>query len=253
MNEQPLKVGELSKRTGVSVRTLHYYDQIGLLRPSHHTEGGHRLYLPEDVAALQRILSLRQLGFSLEEIRTCLEDPEYSPLEVIHLHMQQLRQQIELEQQLYQRLETLAAQLDSSSEDPPVEILLDTIEGITMIEKYYTPEQLDELKERREQMGDEAIRRAEQEWAELIAQAREHMRNGTDPASEPVQTIGRRWIELINAFTGGNPEIAKSLGTMYKQEGPEKASHGMLDAEVFEYMGKVFAEGGREKGKGGRA
>ncbi|MEA2488332.1 MAG: hypothetical protein QOH21_124, partial [Acidobacteriota bacterium] len=56
------KIGELAKRTGVSVRTLHHYDEIGLLTPSHRTESGHRLYGREEVIRLQQIVSLRQVG-----------------------------------------------------------------------------------------------------------------------------------------------------------------------------------------------
>jgi len=75
---EALKVGELARRTGLTVRALHHYDEIGLLRPSLRTEAGHRLYSEGDVARLQRVLSLRQLGFSLEEVRDCLDRP--SPL-----------------------------------------------------------------------------------------------------------------------------------------------------------------------------
>ena len=90
---EALKVGELAKRTGLTVRTLHHSDEIGLLRPSLHTEAGHRLYTAADVARLQRVLSLRQLGFSLEEVRDCLTRPGFSPLEVIRLHVTRLRLQ----------------------------------------------------------------------------------------------------------------------------------------------------------------
>ena len=72
MRVEALKVGELAKRTGLTVRTLHHYDEIGLLRPSLRTEAGHRLYTTVDVARLQQVLSLRQLGFGLEEVRDCL-------------------------------------------------------------------------------------------------------------------------------------------------------------------------------------
>ena len=63
------RVGELARRTGLSVRTLHYYDEIGLLLPSRRTDGGHRLYTAGDVLRLQRIRSLQHLGFTLREIR----------------------------------------------------------------------------------------------------------------------------------------------------------------------------------------
>src|SRR4029077_3201950 len=97
MRTEALKVGELARRTGLTIRTLHHYDEIGLLKPSLHTEAGHRLYTADDIARLQQVLSLRQLGFSLEEVRDCLDQPSFSPLEVIRLHVERLREQIELQ------------------------------------------------------------------------------------------------------------------------------------------------------------
>src|SRR5262245_1930183 len=88
-----LKVGELARRTGLTVRMLHHYDEVGLLRPSLHTGAGHRLYTAGDVARLQQVLSLRQLGFSLEQVRDCLDRPGFAPVEVIRLHAARLREQ----------------------------------------------------------------------------------------------------------------------------------------------------------------
>src|SRR6516165_4958036 len=90
MKPPPWKVGELARRTGLSIRTLHYYDEIGLLVPSHHTGSGHRLYTAGDVARLQRVLSLRQLGFALDEVRGCLDRAGFAPREVIRLHLERL-------------------------------------------------------------------------------------------------------------------------------------------------------------------
>src|SRR4051812_14548092 len=103
-----LKVGELARRTGLTIRKLHHFDEIGLLKPSLHTVAGHRLYTADDVAGLQQVVSLRQLGFSLEEIRDCLDRPDFSPVEVIRLHVASLREQIELQRSLCERLEALA-------------------------------------------------------------------------------------------------------------------------------------------------
>jgi MerR family transcriptional regulator, thiopeptide resistance regulator len=96
MQPVTLKVGDLAKQTGVSVRTLHYYDEIGLLSPSHRTETGYRLYGEDDIIRFQQIVSLRQIGLSLEEIRACLEQSNFSFSHVVQLHMTRLREQIEL-------------------------------------------------------------------------------------------------------------------------------------------------------------
>src|SRR5262245_35824753 len=116
MRFEALKVGELARQTGLTIRTLHHYDEIGLLKPSLHTEAGHRLYTAGDIARLQQVISLRQLGFSLEQVCDCLDKPGFSPLEVIRLHVARLREQIELQRGLCERLEALAAYFNSAGE-----------------------------------------------------------------------------------------------------------------------------------------
>ena len=233
-----MKVGELAKKTGISVRTLHYYDEIGLLSPSGRTEADYRLYDGADIIRLQQIMSLRQLGFSLIEIKECLQKPDFSLHHTIQLHITRLREQIELSQKLLHRLEAIASHKASSLN---IEDLIQTIEAITMFEKYYTPEQLETLKQRRKSLREERIHQVENEWEKLIAQARAEMEKGTDPSSDSVQNIARRWRELIDEFTGGNPGIEQSLTTMYQQEGVETASRGLGDAALWEYMGKAIA------------
>ncbi|HTE19662.1 MAG TPA: MerR family transcriptional regulator, partial [Armatimonadota bacterium] len=88
------KVGELAKQTGMTVRTLHHYDEIGLLSPSHRTAAGHRLYTEGDVARLQQVASLRSLGFPLDEIRDVLNQQRLSPLEIVRMHAQRMREQV---------------------------------------------------------------------------------------------------------------------------------------------------------------
>ena len=240
MKSISMKVGELSKQTGISIRTLHYYDEIGLLKPSQRTETGHRLYTQSDIIRLQQIMSLRQLGFSLEEIRGCLESPHFDLSSAVNLHMSRLQEQIELARQIYHRLEAITDTLNRK-EDVSIQNLIETIEVTIVFEKYYTQEQLEELKQRRLQLGDEQIRQGEAAWKELISQVQTEMKNGSDPASETMQELARRWMSLIQAFTGGNPEIEKSLNTMYEQEGVAIASQGVGDPETFEYMAQAIA------------
>src|SRR6185369_11825018 len=94
------KVGELAKQTGLTIRTLHYYDEIGLLSPSFYTDSGHRQYVRKDLIRLQQIMSLRQLGFSLDEIHDCLNRKDFSPRNVILLHIERLKGQIKLQSKL---------------------------------------------------------------------------------------------------------------------------------------------------------
>jgi DNA-binding transcriptional MerR regulator len=243
MNRDGWKVGELAKRTGLTVRALHHYDEIGLLRPSLHTGSGHRLYTARDVARLQRIVSLRQVGLALDEIRDCLDRPGFSPLEVIRLQVARLRDRIAMQQRLCDRLEAVAARLHEAEEVSADEFIA-MIEEMTMFEKYYTPEQMEALKKRGDQLGPEAIERSHEEWADLIAQVRAEMDSGTDPSSPEVQELARRWMGLVNAFTGGDAGIERSLGRLWQEQGDTlTAQHGSEydPRPVMEYIGRAMA------------
>ena len=225
----------------MTVRTLHHYDELGLLKPSLHTEAGHRLYTAADVARLQRILSLRQLGFSLEEIRDCLDRPGFSPLEVIRLHAARLREQIELQRGLCERLEALAACFESEGEIS-ADAFLQTIEVMNMIENYYTPEQLETLRKRREEAGaagQDIVKQGQADWAELFAQLRVEMEKGTDPADPRVQALEKRRAALVSAFTGGDAGIEQSLKRLWTEQGDKLCAQFGYDPKLMEYLGKV--------------
>lgn len=230
------KIGDLAKRTGVSVRTLHHYDQIGLLSPSHRTGSGHRLYGREEVIRLQQIISLRQMGFALDDIRRFLEQPGASARRVIEMQLARLRDTIERQQRLCRRLESLAARFDG---DAAIDDYLNAIEEMTMYEamyeKYFTKEQLDELAQRREMLGEEKMREVQEEWPRLIAAVRAEMDNGTDPKDPKVQALAKRWQELIEMFTGGNPAIAQSVANLYRGESQFQEQQG-LDSSLSDYV-----------------
>jgi len=244
MRLPPWKVGELARQTKLTVRALHHYDAIGLLRPSHRTAADHRLYSESDVARLQQIQSLRHLGFSLEEIREALDRRGLTRRQVLELHLERLREQIELQQRLYQRLSRIAEGL-SAAEDISVAELTQAIEEMKMQEKYFTPEQLAELQQRGREIGSERIHEVEAEWPRLIAEVRGEMDRGTDPGDPKVQEFARRWMGLVREFSGGSPGIEKSVATMYREE-PGAMQRNGLDPGVFEYVNRAIqaAKGG---------
>ena len=238
-----MKVGALAKRTGLTVRTLHHYDQIGLLRPGQRTAAGHRLYGGDEVRRLQQIASLRQIGLPLEEIRECLARPEYSLERVLGLQIERIEEQIGRQAQLRDLVRHLRERLQSA-EGASVDELIRTIEAIMDHEKYYTSDQLEQLKKRRDDVGEERIQQVQQEWTDLFAAYGKSMADGLDPASAEVKALARKSASLIEEFTGGDPGIAASLGNMYRSEGGENvvASHGMQTPPgLWEYMSKASA------------
>jgi hypothetical protein len=118
------------------------------------------------------------------------------------------------------------------------------IEETTMIESYYTPEQLADLKKRGEAMGEEAIRRSQQDWAEWMAEVRAAMDSGTDPLAPEVLDLARRWKALIDAFTGGDPGIRQSLGRLWKERGDDLVAQFNMANDprvLMEYIGPALA------------
>lgn len=95
MNEKPLTVHEVVNLTGITARTLHYYDEIGLLKPSIVTEAKYRLYTDKDLCRLQEVLFFREVGFALKEIKKLLNFPHYNRTEALEKHLSILEAQRE--------------------------------------------------------------------------------------------------------------------------------------------------------------
>ncbi|ESA32898.1 family transcriptional regulator [Leptolyngbya sp. Heron Island J] len=227
-----VKIGDLAKRTGLSIRTLHYYDQIGLLSPSHRNSAGHRFYDSQDIIQLQQILSLRQLGFSLDEIRDCLQSPEFSLPQVIELHRARVREQIALSRTLLKRLNAIAQELETTHA-VAVENLIEAMETISMSGQYFTTEQQAVLETR--------FSEHETEWQALLSQIRTEMDKGTDFNSPDVRILARRWLAGMKSFIQGDHSIYASLTRMVQQEEPTAVSWGRMDAATFEYMLKAVS------------
>lgn len=230
-----VRVGQLARRTGLSVRALRYYDEIGLLSPSRRGETGYRLYGEPEIARLQQIASLRQLGFALDEIREILAGPGISVRQVIEMHLAKIGEQIEAMERLRQRLDAIVHGLQVNG-TVTTEDLLETMEMMNRMEKYYTPEQLEMLRQRRDELGDEHIRQVEAEWPQLIAQMRAEYEQGTDPADPTVQALAKRWMELVREFTGGDPGIIQSVQRVWQEE---SNLHGVETRPMRELMGYV--------------
>ena len=165
------KVGELAKQTGLSVRTLHYYDQIGLLVPSRNKGNGHRLYTGTDIVKLQQIVALKHLGFALDEIKEFLQSTGYSPGRVISMHIGQLREHIKSQQNLCRRLEKIADSLQSQKE-VTAEQFIEIIEAVKSSEKYPLAREQDDSRKRREKTTKKAkSRNSGREWQDVQSYA----------------------------------------------------------------------------------
>jgi DNA-binding transcriptional MerR regulator len=180
-HDRTWRIGELARQTGLTVRTLHHYDQLGLLSPLSRTEGGHRCYTSGDVRRLHRIVALRSLGISLEEIGTLL-DGEPDPTGLLRRQLDVVEERIRKASDLRARLLDVLNNLGRNAE-PSARQLLQLIEETVAMNEPMTPEQFAELKEELERqvrdLGDEDFaalsQKREDAWNALSRQEQQRL------------------------------------------------------------------------------
>ncbi|NMC54899.1 MAG: MerR family transcriptional regulator [Chloroflexi bacterium] len=131
-----IKIGDFSNLAHVTVKTLHHYDQIGLLRPAHIDRfTGYRYYALEQLARLNRILALKDLGFSLDEVRQMLgEDLDVSELRgMLRLKQAELKRQLESEQARLARIESRLREIERGGRLPASEVVLKPVGAVSAL------------------------------------------------------------------------------------------------------------------------
>ena len=239
MHVSSLRIGAVAKATGLTVRTLHHYDEIGLLRPSGRSEAGYRLYGEEDLRRLYRIIALRGIGFPLDAIAQALDRQGEDPRPAVRDHLRHIEEQLELASRLKARLTGVLDALDRSDE-PSGDLFMEIIEVMTKMERYYTPEQLEGIEQRRLALGEAGMAKAQQDWADLIAAVEAERVAGTDPADPRLGPLVERWNALIEAFTGGDSGTRAALQRMYEEHDPQEVSRGAMNADTMAYAHRAI-------------
>ncbi len=236
-------VGKVAELAGVTVRTLHHYDEIGLLRPSGRSHAGYRLYGDGDLERLQQILFYRELGFSLEEIATILDDPQTGP--AAHL-----RRQHELLVGRIKRLQEMVTAIEFAMEAMKVGVQLTPEERFEIFGDF-NPDDYAEEAERRwgaTEVYEESTRRtgnytnadwrrwkAEQEdWGQRLATAMDAGVAADSPqalelAEEHRQAISRWFYEC-------SYEIHTGLADMYVNDERFTARYERLKPGMAHYL-----------------
>lgn len=238
-----LKIQEAAKLAGVSIRTLRYYDEIGLLPPGRVTQAGYRLYDDAAMARLQEILFFRELGFALEDIRTIMSDPDYDRNEALRRQRAMLLEK--------------RAQIDS---------LIDLVDRTMRGERdlSFTPFDTREM----DRMKNEYAKEARERWGHTAAYAESEKKTkgydgakwssvqegmealmaqfaavrDQDPAGEAAQALVIRWQAYITEnFYACTDEILKGLGQMYVCDERFKANIDKHGEGTAQFMADAIA------------
>ncbi|MED1738640.1 MerR family transcriptional regulator [Bacillus swezeyi] len=214
-----MKVKEVADLVGISVRTLHHYDEIGLLTPAEITEAGYRLYSDDDLEKLQQILFFRELDFPLKKIKNILDSPSFDRNEALQMHRKML---LEKRRRLDQMIETI----DKTIQFAKGEIEMTNEEKFAGFDFSQNPYE----EEARERWGDEAVDKSKAHIAAMSEDERKAMEQRYDaiyrkiaairkgePDSEEAQAAIKEWYDFLNTNTGHyySLEAFKCVGQMY--------------------------------------
>ena len=244
-----MTVGEVAKKMDVTVRTLQYYDREGLLSPSCVSEGGRRLYTDRDIVKLHQILSLKHLGFSLDDIKNRLISLD-TPAEIADALEEQaaaVRQKIETLSESLRELEALRAEvLQMQSVD--FKKYADIIVNLQMKNDYYwlikhfDDQTLDHIRRRFDRDSGTAFMNTFMQRQEEAIQ----LQNAGVPAdSEQGQAFAKAYWDMITEFTGGDMSMLANLVRLGQFEGMDpkwKEKQALANAYIGRALDAYFTK-----------
>jgi len=241
-------VKKLSTLAGVTPRTLHHYDQIGLLKPESIGENGYRYYGEQSMLRLQQILFYRELGLPLDDIKKIMGRRDFDIQSALQEHKQELRKRIN-------RLEHLIETVESTLQHLKGEQMM----GPKAIFEGFSEEQQEEYAKQAEQLYDpETVRASNRKWKSYSAEKKQAvldegkqvyldmiaaMPKGAD--SPEVQAIVELWRKHMDYFWTPNLDQLLGLATMYGQSPDFKANFDQMHPELADFMRdavKIYVE-----------
>ncbi len=233
-------VKSVADLAGVSIRALHHYDRIGLLRPASVSRAGYRLYTDEDLERLQQVLFFRELGFSLRDIKDIIDRPDFDRKQALITHKALL-------QEKQQRLQRLIASVDRSIDALERGVAM---EKDTMFDGFDASKMEEYREEARAKYGkeivDESYRRVahhtKDDWAKFKAESQSIVealaslmeRDPSDPAVQ--EQIDRHFRQINDHFYTPTPEVYRGLGDLYISDSRFTANYDTVRPGLAAFM-----------------
>lgn len=235
-------IGKLAKLNNITVRTLRYYDEIDLLKPTKVSESGHRYYDSHAVLKLQNIIMLKEIGFELEIIHEILANQVKSAKELLHMRLKIIKvkkEELEESEEKISEILQLMEVKGTNDWEPIFNTFLKPKNNQKILKEirknYFTKEEL-EIIEKLPRMGSNdklAI-----QWAELIKDIKHNLH--IDPTSGEAQALTSRWMTLVHTMFQGNWELAQKAWKI-NQNKEEELGFYDFDSEIIQFMGKAQA------------
>lgn len=211
------RVQEFAVLAGVTARTLHHYDRVGLLRPL-RTSSGYRIYEDRHLERLEQIIALKFLGLSLKQIQDVLDRNALELVEALRVQRRVLEQRKQQLDRAIVAIEEAEAVIETGKR-PDSALLKKIIEVLEMentqewLMSYYSEDAQKAIQERGHSFSKEQQEQVAADWQQLYREV--DAAAEMDPASAKAQSLAARWVKLVEGFTGGNPEILAGLKKLY--------------------------------------
>ena len=244
MEKYPVK--KLAKMAGVSIRTLHHYDRIGLLKPSLRTTAGYRLYDQKELLRLQQILFYKELDFGLKAIGDLLDDPDFDLISTLQNQREMLLGRKERLDRLVTTIEKTIKHLKNETkmnyEDLYEGLPREQAEAWRKEARTRWPQQVEHAEKQLMKMdkaGFQALQEGFKTNWEKLARLSDH-----DPASVEVQEeVGRHYAYILKFWgkTGDQAESYKGLGELYARDERYAAVNGLPNPAFGRFMQEAIA------------
>lgn len=244
---------EFAELAGVTVRALHHYDRLGLLKPARRSAAGYRLYSEADLPRLEQIVVLKFLGLPLAEIRELLKRDKASvgmALRRQSFVLGEKRRQLDRAIQAIMAAErAVLSGKKSAGKESDSSLFTNIIKEIAMqnetdwSRKYYSDEAKAKVDARKTQWSPELQEKVTKDWNDLYRDIEASLQE--DPASAKAQALAARWKKLLEGFTGGDPEVQKGLNKMWADQAnwPSNMKQYQVRPEIQDFIMKAMKSG----------
>jgi DNA-binding transcriptional MerR regulator len=245
--------GEFAELAGVTVRTLHHYDRLGLRKPRRNGSG-YRLYRESDLERLEQIVALKFLGLPLKDIRKLLERNARELSGALRMQRRALEEKRALLDRAIAAIREAEAAV-AGGRPADVALLKKIIEVIEMQQtndwtKYANEAAREKIAARQHEWSPELQQRGSQQWMDLIAEVQAAMDAGEDPASPKARALAARWKALVEEFTHGDADVTQAVSNAWKdranwpKEAREQSSAFRITPEMWRFINQGMNCGG---------
>jgi DNA-binding transcriptional MerR regulator len=241
MTMQPYTIKQLADLAGISRRTLHYYDDIGLLKPSCQGANRYRYYDQQAVLRLQQILFYRELGFGLSEIQEILDQPDFNMLDALQEHKRELQQRATRLNRLIETVDNtilhVKGDLNMSDQEIFQAFSEEQQEAYAQQARVrWDPELVDQSMTLWKSYSPEKKQQVMDEGTDIYTDIHQYMKDGKAPGSPEVQSCLIRWHQHMRYFYEPNWEMLRGLGQMYAKSPDFRATFEKMHPDLPDFL-----------------